>query len=69
MFAHNSALRFACGALRRGFKSRQHEVFFGEILVPQNSTISCANIIFTGRVYKLNKYIKPGCPFKITNIH
>ena len=33
------------GAIWRGFKYRQHEVVFGVILVPQNNTILCANII------------------------
>ena len=32
---------FACGTLRRGFKSRQHEVVSGMILVLQNNTIMC----------------------------
>ena len=29
---------FACGAIRRGFKSGQHEVVFGVVPVPQNNT-------------------------------
>ena len=49
MFAHNT--------LWRGFKSRQHEVVFVVILVPQNNIIMCKhNIIETSRVFKLNVY-------------
>ena len=50
---------FACGTIWRGFKSRQHKVVFGVILVPQNNTIMCKhNMIKTSRVYELNVYNK-----------
>ena len=35
---HYNPKVFVCGALRRGFGSRLHEVFFGVILVPKNNT-------------------------------
>ena len=42
---------FACGAFRCGFKSRQHDVAFGVILVSRrNSTMCKHDIIWTGKV-------------------
>ena len=57
-----------CGTHWCGFDPRQQKVVFGVILVPQSNTIMCKhNIIQTRRVYKLNVYMKPGCPFTIIN--
>ena len=42
-----------CRTIWRGFKSCQHEVVFGVVLVPQNN-ILCENIILSKPVESIN---------------
>ena len=44
-FIDSTDLNYIMFARNSGFKSRQHEVVFGVILVPQNNTIMCKHNI------------------------